>query len=251
MLLYYVWLILRYRSAERKGGGFLMAEIIAVDSNTWRIEDGMVRMFVLEGEEKALLIDSGMNTPDAREIAQTLTSKPIELLNTHADRDHISGNGAFEEFYMSPDEKDNYLRAGGSGRFIPVREKDVIDLGNRPLEIIDIPGHTPGSIAILDIGKRVLISGDSVQNGNIFMFGEYRDIGKYITSMKKLLTYKDRFDTIFPSHGTFPVGPEIIEGLIEGAEQIAGHTCEGKTVDMFGTEVMLYKFDCAGFLCAK
>ena len=228
-----------------------MAEIIKINNDTWRIEDGMVRMFVLEGEEKAMLIDSGMNTPDAAALAGSLTSKPLELLNTHADRDHVSGNGAFGEFYMSPDEKENYNRAGGTGRIVPVREKDIIDLGNRPLEIIDIPGHTPGSIAILDINRRVLIAGDSVQNGNIFMFGTYRDINRYISSMKKLLTYRDRFDTVYPSHGTFPVEPDLIKKLIEGAEAIADRKCEGRIVDMFGTEVMLYKFDYAGFLCEK
>ena len=206
-------------------------------------------MFVLEGEEKALLIDTGMNMPDAADIAKTVTSKPLELMNTHADRDHISGNGAFEELYMSPAEEENYRKAGGTGSVIPVREKDIIDLGNRPLEIIDIPGHTPGSIAILDIDKRVLIAGDSVQSGNIFMFGKYRDINTYIPSMKKLLTYQERFDTVFPSHGEFPVKPELIEKLIEGAEQIAQHKCEGKKVDMFGNEVTLYKFEYAGFLC--
>ena len=228
-----------------------MAEIIKIDADTWRIEDGMVRMFVLEGEEKALLIDSGMNTPDAAELAGSLTSKPLELMNTHADRDHVSGNGAFAEFYMSPDEEENYQRTGGAGRIVPVREGDIIDLGNRPLEIIDIPGHTPGSIAILDINKRVLIAGDSVQNGNIFMFGAFRDINSYILSMKKLLAYKERFDAVYPSHGDFPVAPELIDRLIEGAEQIAGRKCEGKTVDIFGNEVMLYKFDYAGFLCEK
>lgn len=226
-----------------------MAEIIQIDQNTWRIEEGMVRMFVLEGEEKALLIDTGMNTPDAADIAKTVTSKPLELMNTHADRDHISGNGAFTQFYMSPSEEENYRKAGGTGNVIPVWEKDIIDLGNRPLEIIDIPGHTPGSIAILDIDKRVLIAGDSVQSGNIFMFGKYRDINAYIPSMKKLLTYQDRFDTVFPSHGEFPVKPELIEKLIEGAEQIAEHKCQGQKVDMFGNEVTLYKFEYAGFLC--
>ena len=226
-----------------------MAEIIQIDQNTWRIEEGMVRMFVLEGEEKALLIDTGMNTPDAADIAKTVTSKPLELMNTHADRDHISGNGAFTQFYMSPSEEENYRKAGGTGNVIPVREKDIIDLGNRPLEIIDIPGHTPGSIAILDIDKRVLIAGDSVQSGNIFMFGKYRDINAYIPSMKKLLTYRDRFDTVFPSHGEFPVKPELIGKLIEGAEQIAEHKCQGQKVDMFGNEVTLYKFEYAGFLC--
>ena len=41
-------------------------EIIQINDNTWRIEDGGVRMFLLAGKEKALLIDSGMNTHDAR-----------------------------------------------------------------------------------------------------------------------------------------------------------------------------------------
>ena len=226
-----------------------MAEVIQIDRNTWRIEEGMVRMFILEGEEKALLIDTGMNTPDAKEIAKTVTSKPIELMNTHADRDHISGNGAFEKFYMSPAEEENYRNAGGSGSLIPVKENDIIDLGNRPLEIIDIPGHTPGSIAILDIDKRILIAGDSVQNGNIFMFGKFRNIDDYILSMKKLLTYQDRFDVVFPSHGEFPVKPDIIGKLIEGAGQIAEHKCQGQKVDMFGNEITLYKFEYAGFLC--
>ena len=44
-----------------------MAEIIQIDEHSWRIEDSMVRFFVLEGTQKALMIDSGMNTPDARQ----------------------------------------------------------------------------------------------------------------------------------------------------------------------------------------
>ena len=72
-----------------------MAEIIRMDADTWRIEDTGVRFFVLEGTEKALMIDSGMNTPEARQLAESVTKKPLELLNTHADRDHISGKNPF------------------------------------------------------------------------------------------------------------------------------------------------------------
>ena len=224
-----------------------MAEIIKINENTWRIEDGMVRFFVLEGEDKALLIDSGMNTPDAAELARSVTSKPLEMLNTHADRDHVSGNYAFAECYMSPAEEQNYREAGGTTKIVPVGDSDVIDLGGRPLEIIDIPGHTPGSIAILDTANRVLIGGDSVQNGNIYMFGPKRDIGLYIESMKKLLGFTGRFDTVYPSHGSFPVKPDIIEKLIGGAEQIRDGKCSGTEVDMFGRKATLYKFDYAGF----
>ena len=75
-----------------------MAEIIQINDTTWRIEDNGVRFFLLTGTEKALLIDSGMNTPNAKEIAESITKLPVMLLNTHADTDHISGNGGFDCF---------------------------------------------------------------------------------------------------------------------------------------------------------
>ena len=226
-----------------------MAETIKINDTTWRFEDGGVRFFMLCGKEKAALIDTGMNVPDAKEQAEKLTDLPIILINTHADRDHISGNGAFEEFCMSPSEEDNYRDNGGKGTIIPVKDGDVIDLGDRPLRIIDNPGHTPGSIAILDERYRVLIAWDSVQDGNIFLFKKYRDLNTYIGSLKRLKEYDGQYDEIYAMHGTIPVKPELIDKLIEGAEQIRSGTAEGKKVDMFGNEVMLYKFPYAGFLC--
>ena len=225
-----------------------MADVIKVNDNTWRIEDGHVRFLLLCGSERAALIDTGMNTPDARQIAEAVTEQPLILINTHADPDHISGNGAFDEFYMSPAEEENYREHNGPGTLIPVREGDVIDLGGRPLKIIDIPGHTPGSIAILDEANRTLISGDSVQDGNIFMFGRLRDIDKYIESMDHLAEYNGTYDEIYAMHGSFPVEPALVGKLKDAAEEIRQGKAEGKSVDMFGTEVTLFKFPFAGFL---
>lgn len=226
-----------------------MAEIIAINANTWRIEDDGVRFFLLEGTELALLIDSGMRTANAKELARSVTDKPLSLLNTHADIDHIAGNAAFDACYMSPAEEENYRANGGKNKILPVREGDVLDLGERPLEIIDNPGHTPGSIAILDIKNRVLIAGDSVQDGKIFMFGEKRNLPLYIEGLKNVNGYRSHFDSVYPSHGTFPVKPELIDSLITGAGCILSGNAMGKTVDVFGTRVMLYSFSYAGFLC--
>ena len=60
-----------------------MIEEIKIDANTYRFEDGFVRFFLLEGSDKAVLIDSGMNCPNAFDIAQNLTDKPVILINTH------------------------------------------------------------------------------------------------------------------------------------------------------------------------
>lgn len=226
-----------------------MADVIRIDNNTWRIEDNGVRFFLLAGTEKALLIDSGMHTPDAKNIAESIVKLPVMLLNTHADPDHISGNGSFDYCYMHPAEEDNYRTHGGTGVILPVKDNDILDIGNRPLKVIFIPGHTPGSIAVLDINNRVLFSGDTVQDGNIYMFNKYRNLNLYVDSLRKLSMYAGEFDTVYPSHGSFPVSPELISKLIEGAEQIIEGKAKGKVIDLYGTSVMFYRFSYAGFLC--
>ncbi|MCR5104265.1 MAG: MBL fold metallo-hydrolase, partial [Eubacterium sp.] len=60
-----------------------MAEVFKINETTWRIEDGGVRFFLFCGTERAALIDTGMNTPDAKEIAEGLTNLPLILINTH------------------------------------------------------------------------------------------------------------------------------------------------------------------------
>lgn len=225
-------------------------EIIKMSEDTWRIEDNDVRFFLLAGKKKALLIDSGMQIHNAKEIAQQLVSLPIELLNTHADPDHIGSNAEFETFYMHPAEASNYYNTQKkTGNFIPIENGDIIDLGDRKLEIITIPGHTPGSIAVLDIKNSVLYSGDTVQDGTIFMFGVQREIHAYIQSLNKLETMKDRFDTIYPSHGTIPVKPELIAQLQEAARSVLEGKVEATNAEFHGMALKRYDVGCAAFLC--
>ena len=227
-------------------------EIIKINENTWRIEDAEVRFFLLAGENKALLIDSGMTVHNAKEIAEELVDLPVELLNTHGDIDHIGSNDEFSSFYMNPAEASNYYNTQKrTGMIEPVNDGDIIDLGDRELEIITIPGHTPGSIAVLDKKNRVLISGDPIQDGNIFMFGVQREMHAYLLSLEKLMNYVDRFDTIYPSHGSFPVGPELIVALYEGAAHIVMGLAEGSETEFHGMKVKQYDMGSAIFLCDR
>lgn len=227
-------------------------EIIQVSQDTWRIEDGGVRFFLLTGKEKALLIDSGMNVHNAKDIAESLTNLPVSLLNTHSDRDHIGSNSQFECFFMHPDEEPHYREVGGTGEIIPVRDSDMIDLGNRKLKIIDFPGHTPGNIAVLDINTRVLISGDPIQeNGRIFMFGAHRNMRNYIRSLEHLEQLRGEFDEIWPSHAKIPVSPGLIQKLHDGAIDISEGRYSGSSIEIFGKQVVLYDLGFTAFLCDK
>ena len=226
-------------------------EVIRIDEQSWRIEDGGVRFFLLTGDSAALLVDSGMSVPNVRELAASLTDLPLRLLNTHADVDHVSGNGAFEEFYLHPSDAALYYRwhEPRTGRIVPVWDGDVIDLGSRELEVIHLPGHTPGSIALLDRSRRVLISGDPFQDGDIFMFGPHREMHAYILSTEKAMRRAGEFDAIWPSHGSFPLSPALLPQLRDAAERILRRELPGREQEMFGMRHLRYDAGVARFLC--
>lgn len=227
-------------------------QIIQINPNTWRIEDGGVRFFLLTGTEKALLIDSGMMVNNAKEIAESLTDLPVSLLNTHADRDHIGSNEQFEEFYMHPADESLYRSSGKPGRIIPIQEGDTIDLGERELKIIDLPGHTPGSIAILDVAARILISGDPIQrHGRIFMFGPNRNMDRYIESLEKLEKKKSEFDEIWPSHADRSITTDTIKMLHDGALDILAGRVTGIPEEMFGNSITAYDLGFCTILCDR
>ena len=228
----------------------MSCEIIQINENTWRIEDDGVRLFLLAGTQKALLIDSGMNLNSAREIASGLTGLPLSLLNTHADRDHIGSNEQFDAFFMHPAEEPVYRRSGKPGAIIPIREGDSLNLGDRELRIIHLPGHTPGSIAVLDVQNRVLISGDPVQvHGRIFMFGDHRNMKDYISSLEHLKGFADQFDEIWPSHADIPISPVVIQRLYDGAQAVLDGAIQGKPVELFGRSIVAYDLDFSVLLC--
>ncbi|MGN1190767.1 MAG: MBL fold metallo-hydrolase [Candidatus Ornithospirochaeta sp.] len=223
--------------------------IIKIDDDTWRIENDGVRFFLLKGKEKALLIDSGMNVKGVRELCEHLTDLPLKLINTHGDIDHIGGNDDFPSFMMHPSEAANYYGLQHKiGIIDPVYDGDIIDLGERKLEVMLTPGHTPGSIMLLDVSKGVVYSGDSVQDGNIFLFGPMRDIRAYALGLKRLDNWKGRFDIIYPSHGSFPVSTSLVNKLIDGATRVMRHEVEGTKANVFGHEILVYDVGCAKIL---
>lgn len=218
--------------------------------NTWAELDRGVRIFLLAGETGALVIDTGMNGPDVHALVAAHTDLPYRLLNTHADRDHISANAQFDAFYMHPSEAAFYHNVQkGGGHIVPVFDGDVLDLGGRELEIIHLPGHTPGSITVLDRANRCLIGGDPIQeDGNIYMFGPQRDMEAYIASLSRLLR-RDDFDWIYPSHAKEKVSHSVIAPLIRGAQEILAGNIRGAKADLFGQTIRICDAGAAKFLC--
>ncbi len=187
------------------------------------IEEGgnmVVRMFLFEGGSEALLIDAGFGGGDLKAFLATLTDKPVRsVVLTHADPDHTGCCGQFERVLMHPAEYDRcrFKNKVDPAAVRPLWEGDRLRVGGRTLEVVLIPGHTPGSIALLDRENRILIGGDSVQSGAIFMFGEGRNLPAFVASMDKLLSLGDVFDVCYASHGEGTVTRDILPALRQGA----------------------------------
>jgi len=196
-------------------------KLIEIDDKSWRIEIDKVRFFLFTGTKSALVADTGFLPENVYKYVKTLTDLPVTLVNTHTDPDHIGGNYSFEEAYMHPSEFAHYAKKsehGGNAR--PVWEGDVIDIGGRSFEIVLIPGHTPGSIALLDRANRIILTGDYVSKSPVFIFGEGRNLNAFLQSLKKLEAMSGAFDTIYPCHGLFPIGKEAITEQRLAAENL-------------------------------
>ena len=79
-------------------------EVTQLNDTAWCIFDGVARCYLLAGQETALLVDTGMKITGIRALAEELAGKPVELINTHADPDHVGANGEFERYYVHPAE---------------------------------------------------------------------------------------------------------------------------------------------------
>lgn len=192
-----------------------------IDKDFWCFEQRGVRCFLLTGEPDSLLIDACFSGELAA-LCREKTKGSLRLVLTHGDRDHAGCAEQFDKVYMHPAEYAHF--AAKNGLDIPIRplwEGDQLHAGRYCLEVLHLPGHTPGSVALLERNRRFLIAGDCVQTSPIHMFGLGRNMAAYRDSLERLLTRRKDFDVIYTSHGLLTAGPSLLEELREFAAEAA------------------------------
>jgi len=224
---------------------------------TWVItEPGFEEnMYLLEGRDSSLLIDAGFGMGNLRDFVKSLTSKPLIIVNTHFHPDHTGGDyefpfvciGAkdmeFAKSFLDPkvtQQMTSQILHGttiaDSLKFpesqvqkttlIPVNDNHVFKLGDRNVQVISVPGHTPGSLFLLDVKNKTLYTGDNMQTTWIFS-KESLSVETYMHSLEKLNSIKGKYTTLFPGHGK-PLDIAILDELKECCQQILSGKCEAK-----------------------
>jgi glyoxylase-like metal-dependent hydrolase (beta-lactamase superfamily II) len=222
-------------------------KVIQIDDSTWAIDEGMVKCYLLAGKERALLIDTGNGVGDLKALVSSLTDRPVMLVNTHADGDHTGCNDQFDTPYLHPSEFSYFEERNPGKAHLALPDNARVYLGERWIEVLLIPGHTCGSIALLDEERKYLFSGDMVSESPIFMFGAQRSMLAYYASLERLTRQAEFFDQIFPAHGPMPLKPEIIQRLKDCCEAALAGRLEAQEPP-FPLPAKLYSQDGVGFL---
>lgn len=244
-----------------------------------KISDRVTRIFglageliyLVEGQERAALIDTSTGVGNLKEFVDNLTDKPYFVLLTHGHVDHAMGASVFDEVYMNLADKEIYkdhshmsVRAGflkmnvgeafnkikdedytpvrSCDRFKPLLPGDVFDLGGIKLEICIGAGHTPGMITILMVEERTLLLGDAC-NFFTFLFGNAPlGIASYEKSMIELdKQTKGRYDKVYLSHGDGDAPKEILDSVIELCEDIKKGNTDDIPFDFMGEKAFIAK----------
>lgn len=218
-----------------------------MDDQTWVINfmNGSENMYLLEGEEKALLIDTGYGAGNLRAYVEKLTDKPILVANTHFHPDHSAGNGEFEQVYLSRGEAIDSPSVNNPGAVpfdltklpypdyekIYIGEGDKIELGGRTIEVLDVkPAHCNSSLFYLDRGHRMFFCGDELEAAQVMMFDNSSNPDAPYEVKERLLNFQENnkrikalgteFDYLLPNHNGYPIAKSYIDDFIELVDAI-------------------------------
>jgi glyoxylase-like metal-dependent hydrolase (beta-lactamase superfamily II) len=153
----------------------------------------------LRGRDFDLVIDTGMGLRPLAQWIDAPAGKPLVTVATHIHVDHVGSLHEFSDRFGPRIEAEGFVTMAdeatlahffrgidepvsipptqdwrASDYLVPpapltrlLDEDDIIDLGDRKLRVLHLPGHSPGSIGLLDEHDGVLFSGDAIYQGGL------------------------------------------------------------------------------------
>lgn len=218
-----------------------------IDEHTWVGNGHLVyneSVYLIEGEERALLIDAGTYMPKLDRIAAMLTDKPVMLALTHLHGDHAGAVDCFPEIWMNPNDtvlipnpnpykgKINYLADG-----------EIIDLGGRQIEVMYTPAHTPGSTTFFDKEHHYGFSGDAFGSTNLLLFGGTFKQLIATTSRTAAYMQKHGIEKLFPGH--YQGNPETLQRILDEkkmSEEVLSGKRKGEKNNTSGLNSYIYDY---------
>lgn len=206
--------------------------------------------YLILGNDKALLFDTGMGISNIQAVVTGLTKLPVSVVNSHTHNDHVGDNWRFSDVYgmdtdftranargskedaqaeLAPDEICGALPAGFDSKAYATKafhiahwlhDGDEIDLGGRRLKVIATPGHTPDAMALLDEKNGLLFTGDTFYLGPIYLYRPETDLDAYVASVQRLAAIAPRLQLLLPAHNVPVADPSYLPKAVTAIQQV-------------------------------
>jgi glyoxylase-like metal-dependent hydrolase (beta-lactamase superfamily II) len=206
--------------------------------------------YLITGENRAVLFDTGMGISDIKKVTSELTKVPIVVLNSHTHDDHVGGNWEFDTIYamdtdftrqnargsredaqaeIATDEICGTLPAAFDAKVYQTRpwkithyihDREIIDLGGRMIEVIATPGHTPDAISLLDRANGLLFTGDTYYPAPIWLFRPETDLDAYSRSIRHLAALEPKIKLVLGAHNIPVAEPRVLNELVSAFDEV-------------------------------
>lgn len=237
-------------------------------------------LFLIEGRDKALLVDTSEGAGDLKSFVEKLIDKPLTVVVTHGHIDHAMGAVQFDNVYMNLLDKDvydsmsdipqreGYVRISAGLKKLPddlkvsfvnsdkayekfhdLKDETEFDLGGYHVIAYHVPGHTPGMTMLLLVEDRILITGDGA-NTATFLFADYcPSVAQYRDELdqinKKLW---DKFDKIYMSHHEVLAPKELLSNLVSVCDDVLAGNSDEQKYEFMGETAYIAKSVNPGFV---
>lgn len=219
--------------------------------------------YLLNGQTRSLLIDTGLGICNIHDAVLKLTNKPVTAVATHIHWDHVGGHKYFPDFYAHEAELEwlngrfplsmETIREMVLDRCVPPRGFDVetyelfqgtpakvlhggetIELGGRLVEVIHTPGHAPGHMCFFEAASGYLFTGDLIYKDTLFAYYPSTDPEAYLSSLETLSALPVK--KVYPAHHTLDIQPEIVTRMRDAFRQLktAGKLRHGSGTHHYG-----------------
>lgn len=221
-----------------------------------------VCMYLVEGEQRDLLIDTGMGAGDLKGFVDLHARHPYDVLLTHGHCDHAGGAVQFSNVYLAQADwalaKTHATLAhrlddvfhGPFGAPSGVRESDFVpqrtvgylplpaqmsfDLGGVQVELIPVRGHTQGIVVPLVRTDGVVILGDAVGENTLMHFPESASVEEYRQALVGLSGFEDAFSDCLRFHGSCVSRKKIVRDMIALCDDILNGRDAAIPTEMMG-----------------
>ncbi|MDR2730000.1 MAG: MBL fold metallo-hydrolase [Treponema sp.] len=230
---------------------------------------GTVYMYLLVGTERALLVDSGYGLLDLKAITSSITDKKVICICTHGHLDHALGACQFEEAYLHSKDFDvyqqhssasfindmamkgplmrppkfmlnnpSYLRLAqkmSQKQYPPLRKLDgmgKLDIGGRTVSIRQVPGHTQGSVVIIDDKYNRAFDSDAAAFGAWLFLPESSELPEYLAVLKDYQAFLETrgIDSRYAGHSGVSMNKKWLKRLIRCVEISIANPDKGKKI---------------------